>query len=63
MKSKTNFANNKKMVSGLRSRMPALAGHLTGGKHNTLSADLYNEQNKWLSQKKGMQHENWDQAG
>ena len=63
MKSKTNFANNKKMVSGLRTRRPALAGYLTSGKHNTLPADLYNRAKQVAITKKGMQHENWDQAG
>ena len=42
MKTK-EFVDYKKMVLGLKTRKLALAEHFTGGKRNTLLADLCNE--------------------
>ena len=38
MKTKNNFIDYNNMVLGLKTRKLALAGHLAGGKHNTLPA-------------------------
>ena len=43
MKIKTNLVGHSKMIRGLKTRKLASAGHLAGRKHNTLSADLCNE--------------------